>query len=64
MPERTPDELKPIWVRPKTAARLCDCSLSRLYELMGSGTLRNTKIDGMRLVSVASIEQLGAASAK
>jgi hypothetical protein len=64
MPEPTTEELKPLWVRPQRAAKLCDCSLSRLYQLMDDGTLRNAKIGGMRLVSFASIEQLGAASAK
>ena len=64
MPEQTTEEVKPVWVRPATAARLCDCSLSRLYQLMDDGTLRNAKVGGMRLVSVASIEQLGAAPAK
>jgi len=64
MSDQTPEEVKPLWVRPRRAAKLCDCSLSRLYQLMDDGTLHNAKVGGMRLVSVASIEALGEAPAK
>jgi hypothetical protein len=67
LPARTPEELLPpppvrpvrLWVRPAHAAELIDCSLSRIYELMENGRLRNTKIDGMRLIAYESIERLG-----
>jgi hypothetical protein len=50
---------RPIWVRPKEAAKLGGFGLTRCYELMNNGTLRTIKLGGMRLVSVASIENLG-----
>ena len=64
MAEQAVEEIKPVWVRPATAARLIDCSVARVYELMNNKTLRNRKQDGMRLISFESIEQLGAASPK
>jgi hypothetical protein len=47
------------YVRPRRAAELIGCGLTKLYELIGDGRLVTKKIDGMRLVSVASIERLG-----
>jgi hypothetical protein len=54
-----PRPVRPVWVRPAHAVALIDCSLSRIYELMSSGRLRNTRIDGMRLIAYESIERLG-----
>jgi hypothetical protein len=47
------------WVRPKRAKELVPCGLTKLYELIGDGRLVTKRVDGMRLVSVASIEALG-----
>jgi hypothetical protein len=52
---------RPIWVRPKRAAELGGFGLTRCYELINNGILETVKVDGMRLVSVASIERLGQA---
>jgi excisionase family DNA binding protein len=54
-----PESDRPIWVRPKEAARLGGFGLTRCYELIDSGKLKSIKVGGMRLVSVASIESLG-----
>lgn len=53
------EEQRPIWVRPRAAARLAGLGLTRTYELINSGQLVSRKIDRVRLVSVASIEALG-----
>jgi hypothetical protein len=50
---------KPIWCRPKEGARLAGCGIVKFYELLNSGLVESTKIDGMRLCRVASIERLG-----
>lgn len=49
----------PIWVRPREACRLASVGLTRIYELMNEGALESRKIGRSRLISVASIEQLG-----
>lgn len=53
------DKAKPIWVRPKKAAQIGGFGLTKCFELIASGQLVSRKIDGMRLVSVQSIEELG-----
>ena len=55
-----PDEVEPIWVRPRRGAKMADIGLTKFYELMNSGAIKNCKVGGMRLVSVASIKALGA----
>jgi hypothetical protein len=50
---------KPFWVRPRKATQIGGFGLTKCYELINSGALETIKIDGMRLVSVASIEKLG-----
>jgi len=35
--------------------------LTKFYELMNSGKIKNVKIDGMRLAAVASIKTIGTA---
>jgi hypothetical protein len=49
-----------IWVRPREACRLASVGLTRCYELMNSGELESRKIGRTRLISVKSIERLGA----
>jgi hypothetical protein len=51
---------EPIWVRPKKAAQIGGFGLTRCYELINDGTLKTTKVGGMRLVSIESIKTLGA----
>ena len=38
---------------------MLDMGVTKLYELIGDGRLVTRRVDGMRLVSVASIEKLG-----
>ena len=41
---------KPVLVRPATAARLLDCGVTSVYELMKSGRLRWVNfLDGRRI---------------
>lgn len=47
------------WVRPRRAAALLGCGLTKTYEFITDGRLVTKKVDGMRLISVASIERLG-----
>ncbi len=49
---------RPIWVRPREAARLSGIGLTRFYDLIRTGEVISVKRGRMRLVSVASIEQL------
>ncbi len=50
--------IESIWARPATAAKLIDCSVARVYQLMDCGRIKAIKLEGMRLVSVASIKAL------
>lgn len=52
------EPFKPIWARPRRASKMLDVGLTKTYELINNGTLETVKLDGMRLVSVASIERL------
>lgn len=54
-----PDEK--IWVRPQEGAAMAGIGLTKFYELMNSGKIKNVKIDGMRLAAVASIKTIGTA---
>jgi hypothetical protein len=47
------------WVRPRRAAALLGCGLTKTYEFIADGRLVTKKVDGMRLISVMSIECLG-----
>jgi hypothetical protein len=58
--EQITEQIEPIWVRPKRAARIGGFGLTRCYELINDGQLTTRKVGGMRLVSVASIKALGA----
>ena len=62
MEQETKKPLERVWVRPKYGAEMVGCGLTKFYALMDSGKIRNIKIDGMRLASVESIEQRGAAA--
>jgi excisionase family DNA binding protein len=52
----------PIWVSVNEAIRLASIQRTRLYELLGDGTLRSIKLGGKRLISYASILALGEAT--
>jgi excisionase family DNA binding protein len=56
--ERTID--LPIWVTVNDAIRLTSIKRTRLYELIGDGTLKSIRLGGKRLISYASITELGA----
>ena len=51
---------KPIWVRPKRACQVGGFGLTKCYDLIKRKKVRSRKVDGMRLVDLSSIEQLGA----
>jgi excisionase family DNA binding protein len=46
-------------VRPREAARLIGCGLTKIYQMLASGELGSRKIGNMRLISLASIKTLG-----
>jgi excisionase family DNA binding protein len=48
-----------VWVRPKEGARMLGCGLTKFYELLNSGKIESIRVDGMRLVRVASIKAPG-----
>lgn len=48
----------PVYVRPKTACEIGGWGLTTCYRLMNKGTIRSIKINGMRLIEVASIHEL------
>lgn len=52
------DGLKPVSVSIPDASKLTGLSRSRLYELIGDGTLQTKKIGKRRLVPYAALERL------
>lgn len=52
----------PIYVSPERAAELCGCSRGTIYAWIRNGTLRSTKIGGLRRIRVADIEAIGGAA--
>ena len=59
MQQRPSDPAKPIWVRPRQACDLGGFGMTKLYNLLNRDIIESRKVDGLRLVSVASIERLG-----
>jgi hypothetical protein len=49
----------PRWVRPHRASEMYDIGLTKLFQLIKDGRVESRKIDGMRLISVVSLETLG-----
>ena len=45
----------PLAVRPKVAARMLGCGITRLYELLGAGELEAYKDGGSRMITTRSI---------
>jgi excisionase family DNA binding protein len=50
---------KPVWVTPNEAIRISGIGRTLLYEMIAKGTLKSIKLGGKRLISFASIEELG-----
>jgi hypothetical protein len=46
-------------VRPQRASDMYDIGLTKLFQLIKDGRLESRKVDGMRLISVVSLETLG-----
>jgi hypothetical protein len=59
-PSRAPDT-PPIWVTVNDAIRLSGIGRTRLYELIGDGTIQSIKVGAKRLIAFASITALGKA---
>ena len=58
----SPSAPLPIAVRIKTAVRMTGIGRSKLYELIASGDIESAKVGSSRLVIVASLQRLIAAS--
>lgn len=50
---------RPLWVRPREACRLAGIKTTTLYQWLKDGTVLSRRVGGARLISVASLEQLG-----
>lgn len=50
-------DFKPRFVRPRDAAKLVPCGITKLYELIRSGALETKHFGGSTLISVESIER-------
>lgn len=57
-PPTGPPEDRPIWARPKVAAKLAGIGLTLLYQWINEGRVISRKIGGARLISVASLVNL------
>jgi hypothetical protein len=60
--DKTVETQKPFWVRPRRACQLGGFGITTCYTLIKSNKVRSTKVNGMRLIDVKSIEQLGSAA--
>lgn len=52
------DACKPLVCAPNTAARLLDCSRSKIYALMKAGTLTYIQIGADRRIPIKEIERI------
>ena len=52
------NSIKPITVTVPTALAITGLGRTKLYELIATGRLKAVKVDGRRLVTYASLEQL------
>ena len=55
---------QPVWLRPKNAVRVRQCSIATLYRLIDRGEVQTMKIGGLRYVDcadfVSPFEEAGA----
>ena len=51
--------IKPVWITVAEAIRVSSIRRTCLYARIADGTIRSTKLGGKRLISFASIEELG-----
>jgi hypothetical protein len=49
------DKFEPLWVRPKAAAVMLDCGVTKIYGLIESGALESCLDGCSRKISTASI---------
>lgn len=53
------DTVERIWVRPKRGKKEIGCGNTKFYEILKSGRVKTKKIDGMRLIWLPSLHELG-----
>lgn len=51
---------QPVFVSAETAAEMCSVSRSTIYAWIRTGTLKSTKIGGLRRIRVADLMAIGA----
>ncbi len=49
------DDLRPVYVSPKTAAQLFDCSRDHIYDLCNSGEVVSSKSGSLVRIEYASL---------
>jgi excisionase family DNA binding protein len=54
---------KPVWLPVSTACFVIGIGRTKLYELLGNGTLKSITVGKRRLISLRSIEELGSEGA-
>lgn len=57
--ENPSEYFMPLWVRPRQAARISGIGITKIYELLNAGRIESRRLDGARLISVASLRALG-----
>jgi excisionase family DNA binding protein len=57
--ERLPAAEKPVWVSVNRAIKASSIGRTRIYELIDNGTIDSVIVGRRRLISFASIENLG-----
>lgn len=58
-PITNPTVARPLWVTVQQARALTNLGTTKIYELIGDGTIKVTKVGKRTLVSYASLESLG-----
>jgi excisionase family DNA binding protein len=57
MAERTESGIPVMLVCPEDAARVLGIGRTKVYELMRTGALRSVRLDGLRRVPVAALDE-------
>ncbi len=57
MEETTMAEQRRLLLRPEEAARVLGLGRTKVYELMGSGTLRSVKVGNSRRISMTALDE-------